>query len=90
MSENGLETKVREVLETIRPSLMSHGGDVSLVEVTPDKIARLQLEGACNGCPMSSITLKLGIERVLAEEVPELTGVEAVGLENVDWSRFQQ
>jgi Fe-S cluster biogenesis protein NfuA len=89
VSENGLETKVREVLEAIRPSLMSHGGDVSLVEVTPNKIARLQLEGACNGCPMSQITLKLGIERVLAEEVPELAGVEAVGLEDVDWSRFE-
>ena len=89
VSENGLEAKVREVLEAIRPSLMSHGGDVTLVEVTADKIARLQLEGACNGCPMSSITLKLGIERVLAEEVPELAGVEAVGLEDVDWSRFQ-
>ena len=89
VAENGLRAKVQEVLEAIRPSLMAHGGDVTLVEITPDNIARLQLEGACNGCPMSQITLKMGIERVLAEEVPELAGVEAVGLEDVDWSEFK-
>jgi Fe-S cluster biogenesis protein NfuA len=89
MSEDGLKAKVQEVLDMVRPSLQSHGGDVSLVEVTSDKIARLQLEGACSGCPMSQITLKLGIERVLTEEIPELAGVEAIGLEDVDWSRFE-
>ena len=72
-----------------RPSLIPDAGYVSLVGGPPAKIPRLQLEGACNGCPMSQITLKLGIERVLAEEVPELAGVEAVGLEDVDWSRFE-
>ncbi|MDI6857113.1 MAG: NifU family protein [Dehalococcoidia bacterium] len=84
-----LKTRVEEILELIRPSLQSHGGDVSLVEVTPDNIARVQLEGACGGCPMSQITLKMGIERILVEEVPGLAGVEAVGLEGVDWSRFE-
>ena len=89
MSEDALRAKVQETLDAVRPSLQSHGGDVNLIEVTPDKIARLELVGACGGCPMSRITLKMGIERVLAEEVPELAGVEAVGLEHVDWSEYE-
>ena len=89
MADEALKTRVEEILELIRPSLQSHGGDVSLVEVTPEKVVRVQLEGACGGCPMSQITLKMGIERLLVEEMPELAGVEAVGLEQVDWSRFQ-
>jgi Fe-S cluster biogenesis protein NfuA len=72
------------VLEQIRPSLQSHGGDVSLVEVTEDRIARVELMGACAGCPMSMMTLRMGIERILNEEVPELEGVEAVGLEDFE------
>jgi Fe-S cluster biogenesis protein NfuA len=89
MSDDALRAKVQETLDAVRPSLQSHGGDVNLIEVTPDKIARLELVGACGGCPMSRITLKMGIERVLAEEVPELAGVEAVGLEHVDWSEYE-
>jgi Fe-S cluster biogenesis protein NfuA len=89
MSDDTLRAKVQETLDAVRPSLQSHGGDVNLIEVTPDKIARLELVGACGGCPMSRITLKMGIERVLAEEVPELAGVEAVGLEHVDWSEYE-
>ncbi len=88
MSDDALRAKVQETLDAVRPSLQSHGGDVNLIEVTPDKVARLELVGACGGCPMSRITLKMGIERVLAEEVPELAGVEAVGLEHVDWSEY--
>ena len=80
-----LRERVEEVLDAVRPSLQAHGGDVNLVDVTPEKIARVELTGACGGCPMASITLKLGIERVLAEEVPELAGVEAVNVETPDW-----
>jgi Fe-S cluster biogenesis protein NfuA len=89
VADEELKNRVQEILDLIRPSLQSHGGDVSLVEVTPENVVRVQLEGACGGCPMSQITLKMGIERVLVEEMPELAGVEAVGLERVDWSRFQ-
>jgi len=78
MSDDGLRAKVQETLEAVRPSLQSHGGDVNLIEVTPDKIARLELVGACGGCPMSQITLKMGIERILKKEVPEVKSVEAV------------
>ena len=80
-----LRERVEEVLDAVRPSLQAHGGDVNLIDVTPEKIARVELMGACGGCPMASITLKLGIERVLAEEVPELAGVEAVNVETPDW-----
>ena len=76
-----LYERVDSVLEQVRPSLQSHGGDVSLVEVTEDRIARLELTGACAGCPMSIMTLRMGIERVLNDQVPELEGVEAVNLD---------
>jgi Fe-S cluster biogenesis protein NfuA len=79
-----LYEKVDKVLEQVRPSLQSHGGDVSLVEVTEDRVARVELTGACAGCPMSMMTLRMGIERILNEEIPELEGVEAVGLEDLE------
>jgi Fe-S cluster biogenesis protein NfuA len=56
-----LETRVEKTLDEIRPYLMSHGGDVNLLEVTPEKVARLQLVGACGGCPMSVMTLRFGM-----------------------------
>lgn len=79
-----LYERVDEVLEQVRPSLQSHGGDVNLVEVTEDRVARVELTGACAGCPMSMMTLRMGIERILNQEVPELEGVEAVGLEDFE------
>jgi len=79
-----LYERVDSVLEQVRPTLQSHGGDVNLLEVTEDRIARLELTGACAGCPMSMMTLRMGIERVLNEQVPELEGVEAVGLEDFE------
>lgn len=79
-----LYEKVDKVLEQVRPSLQSHGGDVSLVEVTEDRVARVELTGACAGCPMSIMTLRMGIERILNQEIPELEGVEAVGLEDIE------
>ena len=70
--------EVREALDKIRPSLQADGGDVELVEVTADGVVRVRLQGACHGCPMSMMTLKNGIERVIKEEVPSVTAVEAV------------
>ena len=80
-----LETRVEQALDEIRPYLESHGGDVNLVEVTPEKVARLQLVGACGGCPMSAMTLKFGIERLLEERLPELAGIEAVMADDFEW-----
>ncbi len=70
--------KVQEVLEQVRPMLQRDGGDVELVEVTPEGIVRLKLKGACGSCPMSTITLKMGIEAALKEQIPEVVEVQQV------------
>lgn len=62
--------EVRKVLETIRPALQADGGDVELVEVTEDGVVKVKLVGACGHCPMSTMTLKMGIERTLKDSVP--------------------
>ncbi len=72
-----MHDKVQEVLDRIRPQLMSDGGDVELVEVN-DGTVKVSLTGACAGCPMSTITLKMGIEKILREEIPEVKEVVAV------------
>jgi Fe-S cluster biogenesis protein NfuA len=69
---------VEKVLARIRPAIQSDGGDLELVEVTPDGIVRVRLHGACVGCPSSSMTLQMGIERNLREKVPEVQAVEQV------------
>jgi Fe-S cluster biogenesis protein NfuA len=58
--------------------LQRDGGDVELVEITPDKIVKVKLQGACGGCPMSQMTLKMGIEKVVQQSVPGIKSVEAV------------
>jgi Fe-S cluster biogenesis protein NfuA len=73
-----MRDKVAAVLDKIRPALQADGGDVELVEVTEDGVVKLKLTGACAGCPMSTITLKSGIERVLREQIPEVKEVVAV------------
>jgi len=73
-----MKEKVEAILNKIRPSLQADGGDVELVEVTPDGIVKVRLVGACRGCPMSQITLKMGIERKLKQLVSEVKGVVAV------------
>ena len=70
--------RVREVINLIRPAVQGDGGDVELVEVTDDGVVRIRLHGACVGCPSSSITLQVGIERTLKERVPEVTRLEAI------------
>ena len=71
-------SKVREALEKIKPSLQAHGGDVELVEVTSDGVVKVRLTGACGGCPLSQMTLSMGIEKSLKEEIPEIKKVKAV------------
>ncbi|PIU18663.1 MAG: hypothetical protein COT16_01475 [Elusimicrobia bacterium CG08_land_8_20_14_0_20_44_26] len=73
-----MEKKVREALEKIKPSLQAHGGDVELVEVTSDGVVKVRLTGACGGCPLSQMTLSMGIEKSLKEEIPEIKKVKAV------------
>ena len=73
-----MREKVEAALDKVRPALQRDGGDVTLVEVTEDGIVKVQLTGACKGCPMSQMTLKNGIERFVKSEVPEIKAVEAV------------
>jgi Fe-S cluster biogenesis protein NfuA len=72
-----LEVRVQEVIDELRPALQSDGGDVELVGVEAG-VVTLQLTGACSGCPMSTMTLKMGIERAIMQKVPEITEVVAV------------
>jgi len=73
-----MKEKVEAALENIRPALQQDGGDVELVEVTEDGVAKVRLTGACQGCPMAQFTLQLGVEQALRNAVPELKAVEAV------------
>ena len=73
------ETLLKEVLEQIRPNLQADGGDMEYMGVTEDGVVKLELQGACAGCPMSSLTLSMGVERILKEHVPGVTRVEQVG-----------
>lgn len=73
-----MKDRVQKVIEEIRPALQADGGDVSLVEVGEDGVVKVRLTGACGGCPMSQMTLKMGIERRLKEKVPEVTSVISV------------
>ncbi len=72
-----MKEKVEEILDMIRPMLMADGGDVELVDVN-DGTVQVKLTGACNGCAMATITLKMGIEKILKQEVPEVKEVVAV------------
>jgi len=73
-----MREKVEKALNKVRPSLQADGGDVELVDVEENGVVKVRLTGACAGCPMSQITLKMGIERILKREVPGVTTVEAV------------
>lgn len=72
-----MKDRIEEVLNQIRPNLVRDGGNVELVDVN-DGVVNVKLTGACAGCPMSSITLKMGIEKILKKEIPEIKEVIAV------------
>jgi len=69
--------KVNEVLDKIRPSIQADGGDVELIDIREDNVIVVRLKGACGTCPMSTLTLKAGIERILKEHIPEVKEVIA-------------
>jgi Fe-S cluster biogenesis protein NfuA len=73
-----MKEKVEKALEKIRPALLADGGNVELVEVSDDGVVKVRLTGACGGCPMSQLTLKMGIERILKKEIPEVKEVVAI------------
>ncbi|MGZ3872208.1 MAG: NifU family protein [Mucilaginibacter sp.] len=76
--------QVEAALDTIRPYLLTDGGNVSIEEITPANVVKLKLLGSCGSCPMSIMTLKAGIEEAIKKAVPEITGVEAINLTDID------
>ena len=75
--EKTMREKVEAALAKIRPTLQADGGNVELVDVT-DGVVKVRLTGACAGCPMSTMTLKNGVERILKEEIPDVKEVQAL------------
>ena len=76
--------RVEAALDTIRPYLETDGGNVSVEDITPEGIVKLKLLGSCGSCPMSIMTLKAGIEGAIMKAVPEITGIEAINLTDID------
>jgi len=79
-----LLAQVELALDSIRPYLEADGGNVSVEEITPDNVVKLKLLGSCGSCPMSIMTLKAGIEQAIKKAVPEITGIEAINLTDMD------
>lgn len=77
-TEKTFQEKVEEVIESVRPALQGHGGDIELIGTDDDNTVKVRLQGACQGCPGAAMTMKMGIERILKEKVPEVKEVIAV------------
>jgi Fe-S cluster biogenesis protein NfuA len=77
-SEKTFEQKVKEVIDSLRPALQGHGGDIELVGTDDDNTVKVRLQGACHGCPGAAMTMRMGVERILKERVPEVRQVLAV------------
>jgi Fe-S cluster biogenesis protein NfuA len=77
-SESSTKDKVVEVINSIRPMLQNDGGDIDFIELTADNVVKVRLQGACRGCPGAAMTLKMGVERLMKERVPEIKEVIAV------------
>mgnify|MGYP005862829495 CR=1 FL=1 len=73
-----MKDKVEKALQEVRPMLAADGGNVELVDVTDDNVVKVRLTGACGSCPMSTMTLKMGIEKHLKETLPEIAEVQQV------------
>jgi len=76
--EKTFHEKVKEVIESVRPALQGHGGDIELVGTDDDNTVKVRLQGACQGCPGAAMTMRMGIERILKERVPEVKKVITV------------
>ena len=73
-----MKDQVQKVLDKIRPAIQADGGNVEFVEIDENNVVKVRLTGACAGCPMSQLTLKQGIERIIKQEIPEIKAVENV------------
>jgi Fe-S cluster biogenesis protein NfuA len=84
-----LYERVDKALDEIRPYIHSHAGEVNIVDITNDGKVKIQMVGTCHGCPMSMLTLRLGIERILMEKVEGITGVISVRPDDFDFDEIQ-
>lgn len=75
-----LREQIEFALDTIRPYLEADGGNVRIVELTEDMVLKIEMLGSCGSCPMSSMTLKAGVEEAIMRAIPEITRVEAINL----------
>ena len=82
---NDMYERVDRALDEIRPYIHSHAGDVNIVDVSDDGVVKLQMVGTCHGCPMSMLTLRLGIERILMEKVQGVTSVVSIRPDEIDF-----
>lgn len=73
-----MKEQVQKALNDVRPSLQADGGDIELIDVTPEGVVKVKLKGACHGCPMSQMTIKRGVEQYLKKIVPGVSSVESV------------
>ena len=73
-----MKEEVQKAIDKVRPGLQADGGDVELVDVSPDGVVKVRLTGACHGCPMSQMTLKMGIEKIIKQQVPSIKEVVSV------------
>jgi Fe-S cluster biogenesis protein NfuA len=76
--DNEMRQRVEAVIDEIRPNLVADGGNIELIDVTDEGVVKVQLQGACRGCPGAAMTLRLGVERLLKQRIPEVTAVENV------------
>ncbi len=88
MEENSstktITQKVEDALQTIRPYLEADGGDVRILEISEEGIVKMELLGACGSCPMSTMTLRAGVEEAIKRAVPEIRRVEAINITSPD------
>jgi Fe-S cluster biogenesis protein NfuA len=73
-----IREKIEDALNRVRPSLQADGGDIELIDVNDNGVVKVKLTGACSGCPMSTMTLKMGVEKLLRQYVPEIMKVESI------------
>jgi Fe-S cluster biogenesis protein NfuA len=77
-SNKSLQDKVIEIIDSIRPMLQNDGGNIEFIEIDKNNTVKVRLQGACRGCPGAQATLKMGVERLLKERIPEIKEVIAV------------
>lgn len=80
MSDATIEERVQEAIELIRPAIQGHGGDIEFVSIDEDNVVKVRLQGACHGCPAATMTLKMGVQRMVQQKVPEIREVVALDM----------